>query len=101
MNKIRVSVIPVVALIFVSPASAHHSDAGMDMESVIAFEGTVKEFASASPVSKQMLRKFFFSQLEVDGFRVVYVPNKLQSSGQSGQCGFITKNSPEPLARLT
>ena len=60
MNKIRVSVIPVVALIFVSPAAAHHSDAGMDMESVIAFEGTVKEFASASPVSKQMLRKFFF-----------------------------------------
>ena len=37
------------ALIAVSPASAHHSDAGIDMESVIAFEGTVTEFAWRNP----------------------------------------------------
>ena len=37
------------ALIAVSPASAHHSDAGINMESVIAFEGTVTEFAWRNP----------------------------------------------------
>jgi hypothetical protein len=33
----------------VSPASSHHSDAGVNMESVVAFEGTVKEFAWRNP----------------------------------------------------
>ena len=44
MNKIGSFAIPVVSLILSGPVSGHHSDAGMDMESVIAFEGTVKEF---------------------------------------------------------
>ena len=38
-----------MALLFVSQAYAHHSDAGMDMETVLAFEGTVKEFAWRNP----------------------------------------------------
>ena len=37
------------ALVLVGPVSAHHSDAGMDMESVVAFEGTVKEFVWRNP----------------------------------------------------
>ena len=37
------------ALVGVSPMYAHHSDAGIDMESVVAFEGTVTEFAWRNP----------------------------------------------------
>ena len=29
------------------PVAAHHSDAGLDMDSVVAFEGTVTEFLLA------------------------------------------------------
>ena len=43
MNKIRFFAIPVASLAVSGPVSGHHSDAGMDMESVIAFEGTVRE----------------------------------------------------------
>jgi hypothetical protein len=32
-----------------SPVLAHHSDAGVDMESVVAFEGTVREFSWKNP----------------------------------------------------
>ncbi len=49
MNISRFMAVSVAMLMFVSSASAHHSDAGMDMESVIAFEGTVKEFAWRNP----------------------------------------------------
>lgn len=38
-----------VASLAVLPTYAHHSDAGMDMESVVAFEGTVTEFAWRNP----------------------------------------------------
>ncbi len=37
------------ALVLAAPVSAHHSDAGMDMESTITIEGTVKEFAWRNP----------------------------------------------------
>ena len=39
----------VAALIIASPVSGHHSDAGIAMESVIAFEGTVTEFNWRNP----------------------------------------------------
>ena len=39
----------VVGIVLASPLSAHHSDAGMDMESVVAFEGTVTEFNWRNP----------------------------------------------------
>ena len=32
-----------------SPVFGHHSDAGVDTESVVAFEGTVREFAWRNP----------------------------------------------------
>ncbi len=38
-----------VALVIALPVAAHHSDAGLDMESVIAFEGTVAEFIWRNP----------------------------------------------------
>ncbi len=37
------------ALVLASPLSAHHSDAGMDMDSVVAFEGTVTQFNWRNP----------------------------------------------------
>jgi len=36
-------------LVVVSPASGHHSDAGMDMTAVVALEGTVTEFNWRNP----------------------------------------------------
>ena len=49
MNIMRYTAIFATAVVFVPTVSAHHSDAGMDMESVIAFEGTVTEFAWRNP----------------------------------------------------
>ncbi|MEO2004791.1 MAG: DUF6152 family protein [Candidatus Poribacteria bacterium] len=49
MNIIRQTAAIAAALIVVPPLAAHHSDAGMDMETVLAFEGTVKEFAWRNP----------------------------------------------------
>lgn len=49
MNIIRQTATIAAALIVVPPLAAHHSDAGMDMETVLAFEGTVKEFAWRNP----------------------------------------------------
>ena len=43
MNYMKFASIP-AALFLAAPLPAHHSDAGMDMESVVAFEGTVREF---------------------------------------------------------
>ena len=37
------------ALVMASPVLGHHSDAGVDTESVIAFEGTVRELAWRNP----------------------------------------------------
>ena len=40
---VRYLLVLVAALAFVSTVSAHHSDAGIDMESVVALEGTVTD----------------------------------------------------------
>ena len=45
----RFSTTIIAALLLAPPVLAHHSDAGMDMESVIAFEGTVREFVWRNP----------------------------------------------------
>jgi len=37
------------AMFIASPAIGHHSDAGVDTEAVVGFEGTVKEFAWRNP----------------------------------------------------
>ena len=37
------------ALVLAAPVPAHHSDAGIDLESMVAIEGTVKEFAWRNP----------------------------------------------------
>ena len=39
----------VAAFAVVAPVHAHHSDVGVDMESVVAFEGTVTEFTWKNP----------------------------------------------------
>ena len=49
MNIIRNTAAIAAALVVVSPVFAHHSEAGMDLESVIAFEGTVNRFAWRNP----------------------------------------------------
>jgi hypothetical protein len=36
-------------LVITSPVLGHHSDAGVDTESIVAFEGTVREFAWRNP----------------------------------------------------
>jgi len=36
-------------LFAISPTQAHHSDVGVDMESIVAFEGTVREFNWRNP----------------------------------------------------
>jgi len=41
------SLLATVAIVL--PVQAHHSDAGVDMESVVAFEGTVREFTWKNP----------------------------------------------------
>lgn len=38
-----------LSMVLASPAPGHHSDAGLDMESVVTFEGTVTEFAWRNP----------------------------------------------------
>ncbi|MFL2553301.1 MAG: DUF6152 family protein [Candidatus Rariloculaceae bacterium] len=48
MNKLRYAIV-FIGNILVLPVLAHHSDAGMDMDSIIAFEGTVKEFVWRNP----------------------------------------------------
>ncbi len=37
------------ALVLAAPVAGHHSDAGLDMESVVTFEGTVTEFSWRNP----------------------------------------------------
>ena len=45
--------ITVGAIVFaaLTPAAAHHSDAGLDMRTVLTMEGTVKEFSLRNPHS--------------------------------------------------
>ena len=45
----RCATVFAAALVMVSPVFGHHSDAGVDTESVVAFEGTVREFAWRNP----------------------------------------------------
>ena len=49
IGKCLIGLVAVVAI--ATPVLAHHSDAGMDMESVVAFEGTVREFSWKNPDS--------------------------------------------------
>ena len=49
MRIFRYTAALAAAAILAGPLAAHHSDAGMDMESVVAFEGTVTEFAWRNP----------------------------------------------------
>ena len=41
--------ITIALVLAVTPLHAHHSDAGLDMESIVAFEGTVNEFVFRNP----------------------------------------------------
>ena len=38
-----------VACLAAMPVWAHHSDAGLDVDTIVAFEGTVTEFAFRNP----------------------------------------------------
>ena len=49
MNMKACTIVITTALVMALPASSHHSDAGVDTESVVAFEGTVREFAWLNP----------------------------------------------------
>ena len=42
-------VVAAITAVFAIPISAHHSDAGIDMESIVAFEGVVSEFVWRNP----------------------------------------------------
>ena len=39
------------ALLFAVPASSHHSDSGLDMESVVSLEGVITEYSMRNPHS--------------------------------------------------
>ena len=45
----RHTVVLSAALVFAAPATGHHSDAGLDMESVLSLEGTVTEYSMRNP----------------------------------------------------
>lgn len=49
MKILRLTTACTAALLLAAPVSAHHSDAGVDMETMVAIEGTVKEFAWRNP----------------------------------------------------
>ena len=49
MKLIRRITVFAAALVLAPPVSAHHSDAGIDLESTVAIEGTVKEYAFRNP----------------------------------------------------
>ena len=49
MNVTTFATVLATALIIASPVFGHHSDAGVDTESIVAFEGTVQEFAWRNP----------------------------------------------------
>ena len=39
----------IMMLVLTTTVSAHHSDAGLDVDSILAFEGTVTEFGFRNP----------------------------------------------------
>ena len=43
------SFLAAASLVLAAPVFAHHSDAALDMDAVVAFEGTVTEFAWRNP----------------------------------------------------
>ena len=45
----RYTITLAATVILAAPLSAHHSDAGLDVDSILAFEGTVTEFAFRNP----------------------------------------------------
>ena len=49
MTITRCATVFAAALVLASPVFGHHSDAGVDTESVVAIDGTVKEFAWRNP----------------------------------------------------
>ena len=49
MTITRCATVFAVAVVMASPVFGHHSDAGVDTESVVAIEGTVQEFAWRNP----------------------------------------------------
>ena len=49
MTIIKCATVFAAALVLASPVFGHHSDAGVDTESVVAFEGTVRELAWRNP----------------------------------------------------
>jgi len=49
MKILRHMTVFAAALLLTAPVSAHHSDAGVDMESTVTIEGTVKEYAWRNP----------------------------------------------------
>jgi len=49
VGKLNKFSIMAVVLVLFQPSHAHHSDAGIDMESVVAFEGTVNRFVWRNP----------------------------------------------------
>ena len=49
MNLTKCATVFATALVIASPVFGHHSDAGVDTESIVAFEGTVQEFAWRNP----------------------------------------------------
>lgn len=47
----KVRFVPILVAAFAAPAFAHHSDAALDMESIVTHEGTVTEFSLRNPHS--------------------------------------------------
>ena len=65
-----------LACLAVMPAWGHHSDAGLDMDSIVAFEGTVTEFAFRNP--------HVYISVETIGLGGESVGWSLQMSGTNG-----------------
>lgn len=49
MSVRTILTVAIAAVAFAGPVSGHHSDAGLDMDSVVTFEGTVAEFNWRNP----------------------------------------------------
>ena len=49
MSVLRHMTVFAAAFVLATPVSAHHSDAGVDLETMVTIEGTVKEFAWRNP----------------------------------------------------
>ncbi len=48
-RRMKPTTLLAAALAIASPVSAHHSDAGLDMDSLVTFEGTVTEYSWRNP----------------------------------------------------